>query len=144
VHGSQSATAVETRSPLSRASFPCGWRAAACGRGCYERTVAPAGSTPAGHSLSVDGPSTADRLKYVAALLHVEYADLGLRADDRYPVAWRGDAALQGEITRMRGNTLQSYAALLQHLIDAQLLTPDDATALGQPEVRVRVRHVFK
>jgi hypothetical protein len=103
----------------------------------YQRTVAPAGSTPAGSTISRGGPSTSDRLKYLAAFAGVDASTLPLRGDEHEPHAWRGAAAIDAAVARMRADLRRRYALLLGTLVNARVLTGDDAGALPPPHVSI-------
>jgi hypothetical protein len=105
----------------------------------YQRTVAPAGQTPVGHSVGIVGPSTADRLKYLAALGGFNASTLPLNGRESYPLAWQGTAAVDAEVVRIRENLLARYARLLEVLVNARVLSAEDASALPAPPVTVIV-----
>jgi hypothetical protein len=83
----------------------------------YERAVAPAGQTPVPHVLSIGGPSTPDRLNYVAALAGFEPSQLPLSGHEQYAFAGQGDASVTAELARIRQDLGARYAQLLQMLV---------------------------
>ena len=105
----------------------------------YQRTVGPAGSTPAGSTISIGGPSTSDRLKYLAAVAGVDVSTLPLRGEEHESLAWRGAAAIDAAVARIREDLRRRYALLLGILVNARVLTGDDAAALPPPQVSIIV-----
>jgi len=108
----------------------------------YRRTVAPAGMAPAGSTVAIGGPSTADRLKYLAALARVDAATLPLSGNEQASLAWQGAAAIESEVVRVREDLRRRYAMLLGMLVNARVLTDDDAGALSQPQVSIIVHDI--
>ena len=106
----------------------------------YERTVGPAGSTPAGSTIAIGGPSTSDRLKYLAEIAGVDASTLPLRGEEHEPLAWRGAPAIDATVARIRQDLRRRYALLLGVLVNARVVTGHDAAALPPPHVSIIVR----
>ena len=69
------------------------------------------------HVLSIGGPSTPDRLNYVAALAGFEPSQLPLTGHEQYAFAGQGDASVTAELARIRQDLGARYAQLLQMLV---------------------------
>lgn len=108
----------------------------------YERTVVPAGVSPAGHSIGMDGPSTRDRLAYLAAVARVRLDSMPLNGYDQYPVRRQDVVSRDAEVARVRADVLRRYRDLLERLIRAGALTSDEAAALPPPAVNVVVHEL--
>ena len=64
----------------------------------YRRTVGPAGRTPSGSTVFLDGPTGDDRLKYVAAAVGI---DLPVRGYEQHSVSVKDGSSLDSELTRI-------------------------------------------
>jgi hypothetical protein len=105
----------------------------------YQRITVPSGVLPFEPQLDTRGPSTMDRLKYVAALGHLDPETLSLKPEEFHALAWQGEAALEAEMARIRQDIGHRYTALLRRLVNARALTPEEASAAPQPEIEILV-----
>ena len=103
----------------------------------YQRSVSRAGQTPAFRQVTMRGPSTADRLKYLAALAGFDASTLPLTGYESYPLAWQGPASVDAEVVRIREDVRRRYALLLKALMEARALAVEDANALQPLPVTV-------
>jgi hypothetical protein len=103
----------------------------------YRRTVAPAGQTPAGGSVETGGPTTADRLQYIAALLRITVEDLPVQASESHTVIWRGAAELSAAIDRIRADALRRYARLVSMLRERGVFGDGEPAELSADRVEI-------
>jgi hypothetical protein len=82
-------------------------------------------------------PETAQCLAYVvAAAPQLRIPNL---EEQRLTVIWRDEAAYRGVVEPFQAGIVQKYAAMIQQLRDAGLVSADDAAALAVPHVELRV-----
>jgi hypothetical protein len=91
----------------------------------YRRVVARPGQAPSLGSLEIGGPTTADRLKYLAALANVDVEMLPLQSRESHSVAAPGRTPIEAESARIRQDIGAGRTALLRRLVNARALTPD-------------------
>jgi hypothetical protein len=77
-----------------------------------------AGLVPPARLMEIPGPTSHDRLAYVAALLGIEMSAMPLSAQEGHLVTWAGSSAFHREIERIREEILHKYAMLLRQMID--------------------------
>ena len=90
---------------------------------------------------NIDGPNTEDRLRYVAALGSFEQK-IPLKAREYRSLAWRGPDALEVDIKDSKRDILQRHSKLVQMLVEANLLTTEEASALPEPIIRMSIHNL--
>ena len=101
----------------------------------YRRTVAPAGRTPSGSTVFLDGPTGDDRLNYVAAAVGI---DLPVRGYEQHSVTVKDGSSLDSELTRIRTDLSVRYRRFIHTLIEQSLL-PADAAGWDLPPIDLEV-----
>jgi hypothetical protein len=104
----------------------------------YARWLKRFGSTPTGPQQSIGGPTSEDRLRYIAALIG-DSQELPLRATEGRSHKWRSQSALDSEISDLKQDILRRHSKLVQMLVDEKLLTADEAKAAPKPSIKVQV-----
>jgi hypothetical protein len=101
----------------------------------YRRTLSRPGETPATSETIMGGPSSADRLAYVAKAAGIVEATLPIRGDETHSIELNTDAALPVTLNRIRADVRGRLNQLMQLLSAAKLLTERDAAAQQPPVV---------
>ena len=97
----------------------------------YERKLSPAGVTPPAHSLRHSGPNLRERLRYVAALTRRDIERLPIRDHESHAIKWQGAAALVRAQQEFRADVERRFARMVSDMIDAKVLTRDEAATLA-------------
>jgi hypothetical protein len=106
----------------------------------YFRNVSPPGMGPAGSHHDWSGPSSSDRLAYVAALLGQAGRPLVVSANESRTVVWRSQQQLDSEVAVFRADINRRFRLLVTQLVDARLLSSEEANRVPAPRVTVTVR----
>lgn len=107
----------------------------------FVRHLSRAGETPNPFACDVGGPTSADRLAYVAAM--VGQASVPL-SDFRYKeVKWKGAAELQRTVTEAKREVETAYTSLLELRQENGWMTAGEAAAL-RPGIRVELHDLRK
>jgi hypothetical protein len=104
----------------------------------YRRIPFSPGESPAGPTHLMDGPRTRDRLRYIAALGNFEQS-MPLNAQEVRSAIWRGQVALDVEIQAFKRDILHRHSILVRMLMDAHLLTAEEASAVPLPKIEVQI-----
>lgn len=107
----------------------------------YVRHLSPAGVVPAPHSMSVNGPTSDQRLRYVAALMGDGEHRLPVRGRTAQTIKWTNQASLDAAIESFRDDTRQGFADLVNALVVADLIPKEEAADI-EPAIRVTVHDV--
>ena len=97
----------------------------------YRRIVAAAGQTPGFCDSSTGGPTSENRVEYLAALARMRPEDLPIRGVESHSIPLGAAAADHAEIARIKADVAQRYARLLRMLVSAGVL---DASAAAKHE----------
>jgi hypothetical protein len=106
----------------------------------YFRSVSQPGSTPAATVHDWGGPSSEEKLSYVAALLGSFGQRLIVSATEPRRMVWRNHQDTEAEITAHREDILKRFRLLVSQLVEANVLSADDATAIPPPRIAITVR----
>jgi hypothetical protein len=104
----------------------------------YCRLLSKAGELPPPTDHDRSGPLTWDRLRYVAALGHFK-GKMPIYDSMYRSVIWRGQSALESEVSDFKQDILRRFSTLVKMLQDANLLTAEEASALPSPVIQMRV-----
>lgn len=107
----------------------------------YERHLSPAGMLPSAGSTSIHGPSSEQRLQYVAALMGTGENDLPVRGRRPREIKWRDQPSLDAAIRSFRDDTRRGFIALVKDLVEADLIPKEEAADI-EPVIRVTVHDV--
>ena len=107
----------------------------------FERSVSPAGQTPASSTHYSDIDKDVFRLEYVADLLSVPEESLCLSAHPSLTVNWQGKTSFLRAVTQFRRRLESCYSGTVNQLVNSQLLTPNEASAL-KPKVKWTVSDI--
>lgn len=106
----------------------------------YRRIVAPAGQTPAFCDSSTGGPTSENRVQYLAALARMRPEDLPIRGVESHSIPLGAAAGDDAEIARIKADVAQRYARLLSMLVSAKALD-ESAAAKYAPVIDLEVEN---
>ena len=69
----------------------------------------------------------------------VERFSTGLRIEEEVAVVWRGGEELDGAKGNLVAAIRRKYQHLIKALVDARLLTPEEAVRIAEPAITVKV-----
>ncbi len=102
----------------------------------YQRTVSPAGQTPAASIQTLSGPTGEERLKYVAAAAGIDEASLPLRGFEQHSVVVSPGVQVNAEVTRLKADLSQRFQRFL-HLLVHHGALPATAVTAYRPQIDV-------
>lgn len=105
----------------------------------YQRAVTRAGLRPADSVRIRNLPRAEDRLRYLAALAHLENPTMQLRAVEWHSVKWQSEEHLRETIERLRAAIIEKHALLLHLLQHHGVLSEDEAASLPPLAIEVAV-----
>ena len=106
----------------------------------YRRIVAPAGQTPAFCDSSTGGPTSDQRVEYLAALAKMRPDDLPIRGVESRSIPLGTGVSDEAEIARIKADVAQRYARFLRMLVSAKVLD-DSAAAQYAPAIDLEVEN---
>jgi hypothetical protein len=104
----------------------------------YQRVLSSPGSTPDVAAFGVNFDLT-DRLLYIAALAGQDF-EMPLKPDHLISTIGRGIGAPDEDIGEYRQEIIRRYSLLIRTLAERKLLTPEDASTLAEPALKLTVR----
>ena len=104
----------------------------------YERHLSTGGMMPAPHGTSIHGPTSHQRLQYVAALMGVGEDRLPIRAEATHSIKWTDQTSLDAAIQSFRTDTRRRFTGFVSLLVDTGLITKEEATDI-EPVIKVTV-----
>jgi hypothetical protein len=104
----------------------------------YQRVLSSPGSTPGVSMFGVIFDQK-DRLRYIAALAGRDF-EMPLKPDQLSSTIGRGKSAPDADIREYRQEILRRYSLLIRMLAERKLLTPEEASALEEPTIKLNVR----
>jgi hypothetical protein len=107
----------------------------------YERHLSTTGVMPTSPGTSIHGPTTEQRLQYVAALMDMNENRLPIRARTTHSIKWTDQPSLDAAIQSFRADTRRRFAQLVSELVDAGLVTKEEAADF-EPVINVMVDDV--
>ena len=106
----------------------------------YRRIVAPAGETPAFCDSSTGGPTSDQRVEYLAALARMRPEDLPVRGVESHSIPLGAPTGDDAEIARIKADVARRYAQLLSMLVSAKVLEKS-AAARFEPAIDLDVEN---
>jgi hypothetical protein len=106
----------------------------------FFRDVSQPGSVLGATEHTWGGPSMSDRLAYVAALLGQPGRPLAVSATESRSVVWRSQQQIELDIASFRGDVSRRFGLLVAQLVDARLLSSEEASRVPAPRITVTVR----
>jgi hypothetical protein len=106
----------------------------------YERTLSEPGRGPAASTLRIGGPTSDERLAYIAALLGTDRSQLPVRAQESRNAPARGTAGHQAAVDEIRNDFERRSEALVRLMVERGALTEAEAATVTAPRVNVVIR----
>lgn len=107
----------------------------------YERQLSTGGVMPTPHSSSIHGPTSQQRLQYVAALMGISEERVPIRAEATHSIKWTDQASLDAAVQSFRADTRRRFAGFLSTLVEAGLIPKEEAGDI-EPAIKVTVHDV--
>jgi hypothetical protein len=104
----------------------------------YERHLSTGGVMPMPSRSSIQGPTSQQRLQYVAALMDISEKSLPIRAEAFHSIKWTDQPSLDAAIHSFRADTRRRFARIVSDLVQAGLIPKEEAADI-EPVITVAV-----